>query len=163
MLSFINMECPSCGSVYTLSVEDPNVIATFSCFECEQNCVYFAGRVLTLDKQIMESAEDGTKRQHVKEALQQYADALSRDALGNTGKVVNVNTPVDLGLPEDNGNLGARAKQHNGVRRGQCQPSIRRPEAPEISRQDVRDFVRIDLNLIDDRKHFDECFGQSNN
>jgi len=32
MLSFLNMECISCGAEYTLSIEELNVMVLFKCF-----------------------------------------------------------------------------------------------------------------------------------
>jgi len=165
MLSFLNMECVSCAAEYTLSIEELNVMVLFKCFECGRHHVYVAGHVLELDDRIMETGTDEEKRLHIVETTQTFACEFAGNVIGNVDRVVNVNVEADLPPTRRRKKKGRKAKRGAKKRLAgrRLSPSIKLVDAPEISSQEVRDFKRIDLELIDKKAFFDRFFGRSNN
>lgn len=163
MLSFLNIQCTACESVYTLSIEELNVLVLFKCFECGQYNLYVAGNVLALDQDIMTEGTEPEKRKHVVEIVQLFACEFAGNVLGNVGRVINVNVEMDF-------QEGVRLKRRNSEKKRRKTrvkdgptPSVRRVNAPRISRDEVRDFLNIDLNLIDKKWYFDKLFGNTEN
>ncbi len=165
MLSFINMTCPACESVYTLSIEELNVLVLFKCFECGQHNLYVAGHVLELDQQIMNEGTDEEKRNHVVETAQFFACDFAGNVLSNVDRVVNVN--VEIALQEAKQPKKKRVKKKSERRKKisapQLLPSVKHADAPMITIEEVRDFVKIDLQLIDKECYFNKFFGGENN
>jgi hypothetical protein len=165
MLSFLNMKCSQCESVYTLSVEELNIILLFKCFECEQHNLYVAGHVLGLDQQVMNEGTEQEKRRHVVETVQLFACEFAGNVLSNVDRVINVNVEIDL--QEAGRRKGKRIKRKTKRRKEisgpQLSPSVQHANAPEISFEEVRDFVKIDLNLIDQKWYFERFFGDTHN
>jgi len=151
--------------VYTLSIEELNVVALFRCFECEQYNVYVAGHVLELDQDVMTEGTEKEKKKHVVEILQVFACEFAGNVLGNVDRIVNVNVEIDL---QESGRRkrkrlkkkSARTKEISGSR---LIPSVKQAGAPRISVEEVRDFLKIDLHLIDKKHYFDKFFGDNRN
>ena len=161
MPSFLNMRCPKCDSLYTLLIEELNVVVLFRCTDCGQNSIYVAGNVIALDDDMMDGEIDGEKQRHIVETLQLFACKFAGNVLKNVNRVINVNVDVELGeaggqelVQQDT--VNEMAKELPGVR---YHPSVRWLDAPDISSDEIRDFVRIDLNLIDDKSYFEKVFG----
>lgn len=165
MLSFLTMQCPECGSEYTLSIEELNVLVLFKCFECGRHNVYVAGHVLMLDNDIMNEGAEDEKRRHIVETVQLFALDFAGNVLNAVDRVINVNMEIDM--PQ-----ARRSKKKTSTRKrdratempagGLC-PSVKLKDAPEISFEEVQDFRKIDLNLIDKREFFDKFFGARHN
>jgi Zn ribbon nucleic-acid-binding protein len=171
MLSFINMKCPACESVYTLSVEELNIVLLFKCYECGQHNVYVAGNVLALDQEKMTEGTDEEKKKHIVETVQLFACEFAGNVFGNIDRIINVNVEVDL---EKQGRRKKRRVKRKSMQRKEISgtqeihgsrplPSVTCKNAPEITEEEVRDFVKIDLNLIDKKSHFDRFFSGKNN
>ena len=171
MLSFINMKCPACESVYTLSVEELNIVLLFKCYECGQHNVYVAGNVLQLDQKIMTEGTDEEKKKHIVETVQLFACEFAVNVFGNIDRIINVNVEVDLGQGRrKRRRVKRKSMQRKEISGGQeihgeirPSPSITHKNAPEISAEELRDFVKIDLNLIDKKWYFDKFFSVKNN
>lgn len=164
MLSFLNMECPACGSEYTLSIEELNVMVLFTCFECGQNNVYVAGHVIELDQDTIDNGAEKEKRRHIIEKVQSFAMEFAGNVIGNVDRIINVN--MEAKLPEkDRRKKKNRKKKANRKRQisgPQLLPSIELVNSSEISSQEMSDFRRIDLQLIDKKEFFDRFFGGEN-
>ena len=165
MLSFLNMKCPACESVYTLSIEQLNIIVLFKCFECEQHNLYVAGHVLELDQSIMNEGTEDEKRRHIVEIVQTFVCEFAGNVLKNVDRVINVNVEVDLKKSRRLKRTRTKGKTDKAKEiSGRCiSPSVKRADAPRISVKEMSDFVRIDLNLIDKKCYFDLFFGDTEN
>lgn len=115
------------------------------CPRCNEIVLLFNGTVLPLDKDVISEGSIEEKKQHLLEAI-----------------VDMVATKVDELV--ESGELGTEAKENRGrekpsaSRRRKIRPSISDKKAQPISRDDVRDFVNIDLHLIDSKDYFDKVF-----
>lgn len=161
MLSFINMECPECGAEYTLSIEELNIIVLFKCFECEQHNMYVAGHLLKLDPEIMQIGTEKEKKRHIVETAQLFALEFAGNVIENVDRIINVNMETEI--PETSRpkkkkrkKKAAREKEIQGAR---LSPSIKLENTREITSKEVKDFKRIDLELIDRKEYFDHFFG----
>jgi hypothetical protein len=155
------MKCTKCGAEYTLSVADLNVMAIFKCFACDQHNLYVAGHVLELDQHIMIEGTNDEKRRHIVETVQLFACEFAGNVINNVDRVINVNVEADLPETDRRGKKRRKKKRAetpelSGQR---LYPSRVRLDAPEISRQEVRDFASIDVHLIDRKEYFEKFFG----
>ncbi|GAB4345584.1 MAG: hypothetical protein Kow0099_25960 [Candidatus Abyssubacteria bacterium] len=157
MLSFMNMKCPTCESVYTLSIEELSVAVLFKCFECGQHNLYIAGHVLSLDPEIMTDGTEDEKIDHIVDKVETFGSEFAEDAFSKVERMVNVNVEVEM--EKDGHPKKKRKKKKAGRRERTLQPSVRRANAPAISPEEIRDFLNIDLNLIDKKWFFDKHFG----
>ncbi len=165
-MSYLNIRCTVCGSNYTLMTEELNVLALFKCSECNQHSVYVCGKVLLLNEDIMETGTDEQKFEHVLGVAQKMADKFSDNVLGYFDRIIDVNSSISI--PEirhrikEQSDRKAEAEEERETQ-PQLAPSILSADASKISDQDVRDFVGIDLNLIDKKSYFEKIFGGNSN
>ena len=161
MPSFLNMKCPECDSLYTLLIEELNVVVLFRCADCGQNNLYVAGHVIPLDDDMINEGMERDKQRHIVETLQTFACEFAGNVLKNVKRVINVNVNVEMG---EGGHSEARHAEIETVRAkelpsARLQPSVCWIDAPDICPGEIRDFVRIDLNLIDNKCYFEKVFG----
>jgi hypothetical protein len=157
------MKCPKCDSLYTLLIEELNVVVLFKCSDCGQNSLYVAGHVIALNDDMIDEGPEGEKQRHIIETLQVFACEFAGNVLKNVNRVINVNVDVEFGEGgrEDVLVQDAELEPETTLPETQIQPSVRWPDAPTIRSGEIRDFVRIDLNLIDNMWYFDKVFGDS--
>ena len=164
MPSFLNMKCPKCESVYTLLIEELNVVVLFQCSDCNQNSLYIAGHVIALDDDTIDKGIEDDKKRHIIETLQVFACEFAGNVLKNVNRVINVNVNVGFG---EGGHEEAmqhedEAEQLKELPAVRMNPTVRWHDAPNICRGEIHDFVRIDLNLIDNKCYFEKVFGDKN-
>jgi len=165
-MSYLDVRCTVCNSKYTLMTEELNVLAFFKCSECDQHSVYVCGKVLLLNQDIMETGTDQEKFQHVLGVTKEMADKFAGNVLGYFDRIIDVNSSISIpeirNRIEEESERKAEAEEEKETL-PQLVPSILSADASTISAQDVRDFVGIDLNLIDKKAYFEKIFGQNNN
>ena len=165
-MSYLNVRCTVCGSKYTLMTEELNVLAFFKCSECDQHSVYVCGKVMLLNQDIMEKGTDEEKFEHVLGVTQEMADKLSENVLGSFDRIIDVNSTISLpeikDRIEEQPNREVKAEEEKESQ-PTLVPSIVSEDASKISAQDIRDFVGIDLNLIDKKSYFEKIFGGNRN
>ncbi len=164
MLSFINMKCSACEAVYTLSIEQLNIVLLFKCYECGQHNAYVAGNILELDQEIMTEGSDAEKRKHIVETVQEFVCEFSENVFANIDRMINVNVEIEMEEPRRRRRKRMKEKSESAkeIPGHQPVPSVQQVDAPEITADDVKDFVKIDLNLIDKKHYFDKFFGSNN-
>lgn len=160
-MSYLNMRCQTCKSMFTLSTKELNIIAVFQCSECGQHNAYAAGHVALLDEDIMSKGSETQKFQHVLEIVRKVASELANNVLSDIEAVITL-------VPKaDTQNAGMRyevdvehvAELDEEDSLPWLLPSIESEDLSEITAEEVCDFVNIDLNLIDSQWYFDEVFG----
>lgn len=114
------------------------------CPRCDEMVLLYDGTVMPLDKDIINHGTSEEKKQHLLETI-----------------VEMVADKVDSVI--EGGNIGPKPGKESGKKKKDVQttsikPSVRDKKAPPISREDIRDFVNIDLHLIDSKGHFDKVF-----
>jgi Zn ribbon nucleic-acid-binding protein len=160
MLSFINMKCSACEAVYTLSIEQLNIVLLFKCYECGQHNVYVAGNIIELDQKIMTEGTDADKRKHIVEMVQDFASEYAENVFAHIDRMINVNVDIEIKKPRRRRRkrMTENSEQARELPRSVPVPSVKHADAPEITAAEVKDFVQIDLNLIDKKHYFDKFF-----
>jgi hypothetical protein len=156
------MKCPKCDSVYTLLIEELNVMVLFKCSDCGQNSLYIAGNVIALDDDMIDEGLEDEKKRHIIETLQVFACEFAGNVLKNVNRVINVNVDVGMGEGGHDDMLQpeGEAEQMKELPAVRMYPTVRWQDAPNIESGEIQDFVRIDLNLIDDKSYFEKVFGE---
>jgi len=106
----------------------------------------FNGTVMPLDKDIISGGSSEEKKQHLLETIVDMV-AIKVDELIESG---------DVGQESKQ---NSRRKSTSGKSK-KVAPSVSDKGAPPITRQDIHDFVHIDLHLIDSKSYFDKVFGK---
>lgn len=144
MLSVIEIKCPHCGAVGQIIVPPLGQITIGPCPRCQELVVLFEGRVFPLDKEIMIYGTYQEKRKHLLSILTKFLKEQVHELVPDERELT--------GYP------ATKAKPRRQVKR--CKPTIRNAKAGRISRQEVADFLRIDIPLLSNREYFERCFGQ---
>ena len=114
------------------------------CPRCQELVVLFEGRVFALDKETMIYGTCQKKRKHLLSILTDF-----------------LKEQVDDLIPEDGELMGPPVGEPKPKRRGKkCKPTVRNRKAGRISRQELKDFLNIDIPLLSKRDYFEQCFGQ---
>jgi hypothetical protein len=145
-----------------LSIKELNVLVFFKCSDCGQYNAYVAGTVLTLDHDIMSRGAQEEKHRHIVETLQTWACEFAGNVLKNVDRVVDVNLELalqDAGASDFNAQTEA-VEAEEELPSARMMPSVKQINAREISDEEMRDFLGIDLNLIDKKWYFDKTFGR---
>ena len=104
----------------------------------------FEGRVFALDKETMIYGTCNEKRKHLLSILTAF-----------------IKEQVEELIPDDGELLGAAAGKPKPIRqRKKHKPTVRNRKAGPISRQELKDFLRIDIPLLSKKNYFERCFGQ---
>ena len=163
MVSSIDLECPCCESVYTLTSEEANVLILYQCPECRQYSAYLAGHMIMLDKDIMDKGAYIERRSYIIKALQLWTCRFADNILRNVSKVINVN--VDVGLRDTDlhdPSFMQGVEKTSKLSAPEFTPTVLWADAPPITDKEIQDFVSIDLNLIDRKHYFDRFFSDRN-
>jgi hypothetical protein len=145
--------------VYTLSIKELNIVVLFQCSDCKQYNAYVAGHVLTLDSEIMSRGDSEQRRRHVVESLQLWACEFAGNVLKNVERVVDVNMELDLKADNSLNFIEEMEAGEAALETLKMLPSKKPSDAPAITDEEMRDFICIDLNLIDKTKYFKKIFG----
>jgi len=104
----------------------------------------YDGTVMPLDKEIITEGTAEEKKHHLLEAIVEMV-AVKVDELIESG-----------GIESEAGFRGRR--RGSSSKRKRILPSVTNRNAAPISREDIRDFINIDLHLIDSKDYFDKMF-----
>jgi hypothetical protein len=107
----------------------------------------YDGTVLSLDKDIITGGSAEDKKQHLLETI---VDMIA-------GKVDELVDSGDLGSGQK-----PKPQEKTMIAGGKIvTPSVRHKDAPPISRAELRDFVDIDLKLINSKGYLEKVLGKN--
>jgi hypothetical protein len=144
MFPLIEVQCPFCKATGQIMAPPMGSIVVGPCPQCDEIVLLYDGTVMPLDKDIISEGTREEKKQHLLETI---IDMVAE-------KVDGVIEGGDI-RPKSAREPGKKKKD---VKTASIKPSVRDKKAPPISREDIRDFVNIDLHLIDSKGHFDKMF-----
>lgn len=144
MLPVIEVECPFCKATGQIMTPPLGSIIVGPCPRCNETVLLFDGTVMALDKSIINNGTPEEKKQHLLETIVNMVAEKVEELVENNDLAMESELDTQR---EDAYMLGQRLT-----------PSIRNKRAPKISREDVNDFVNIDLNLIDSKNYFEKVF-----
>lgn len=144
MFPVIEVQCPFCKATGQIMAPPPGSIIVGPCPRCNEMVLLFNGAVMPLDKDIIAEGSVDEKKQHLLETIVDMV-AVKIDELVESD---------EAGSEPKRG----KAKKSTAPRSKKIAPSVSDKKATPISREEVRDFVNIDLNLIDSKAYFDKVF-----
>jgi len=143
MLSVIEIKCPHCGAIGQIIVPPIGQITIGPCPRCQELVVLFEGRVFPLDKETMIYGSYKEKREHLLMTLTEF-----------------LKEQVEELIPDDRLLDGIDAPKPRTKRAGKkCKPSVRNRKAGRISKQELEDFLDIDIPLLAKKDYFERFFG----
>lgn len=148
MFSLMDIKCPHCGAEGQIVTPPFGSVVIGPCPNCHNPVLLFCGKTLALDKQVVaESSLDGVKEHLIEvmcQCVRQMADQLVEQATDQPSSQPAIDTCEKIKSMKPT-------------------PSVTNSDAPAITSRDIKDFVKIDLNLLDKREHFDRLFGEMRN
>ncbi|MBI4831211.1 MAG: hypothetical protein HY801_06585 [Candidatus Lindowbacteria bacterium] len=146
MFPIIEVECPFCKATGQIMAPPLGSIVVGPCPRCGEMVLLYNGTVMPLDKNIMTDGTIEEKKQHLLETIVDMVAVKVDEVVEN-----------DDMKPEPK---QKQAKKGKTIGKKRVSPSVSDRTAPPISREDIRDFVSIDLHLIDSRSYFEKVFGK---
>lgn len=149
--------CPHCNTQRIVTTDVPkDVVAVLPCPACNELSVLFRGKVIPLNRQIIEEGSFEERKEHLSEVIAEFLEA----GLLSSSSEFNFSTQSD-DSPEE-----APPHVDRPVRRPRRR-KVRKPfpmaevhgEGGPISDQEFDQFVRFELRSIDDPAYFKKHFG----
>jgi len=160
MLSVIEVKCPHCGARGTIMLPPVGSVLIGPCPLCNEMVVLFGGRVMALDREIMLGDDLDAKRDHLMEVLMEYIYERVDQVLSNANAVSPIVEHDDLQQDAAHETLDGhdeKSEEKNGI---DFHPTVDADSTMRpISRQEVDDFLRIDLPLLAKTEYFRAFFG----
>lgn len=146
MFPVIEVQCPFCKATGQIVAPTLGSIIIGPCPRCNETVLIFNGWIMPLDKDVINHGSLEDKKEHV---LDTIIDIIQEklDELFDEEKNSEANRKLVLPKPKRGENKKVK-------------PSVRKKKAPPISREEVRDFVNIDLQLINSKAYFEKIFGK---
>lgn len=144
MFPVIEVQCPFCKTMGQIMAPPLGSIVVGPCPRCGEMVLLYDGTVMPLDKEIIGEGTPEEKKHHLLETIVEMV-AVKVDELIESGDI-----EVE---PKARGR-----KRGNSSKRRRVHPSVTDKNALPITREDIRDFINIDLHLIDSKDYFDRIF-----
>lgn len=150
MLSLVEVRCPHCGAKGQIVMPPLGAIIIGPCPKCEELLIVFCGQVLPLDKGIVMHGTPREKHEHLMAVLTEFLEDRVADLVRQTTpEEAGADTDEYLDIDAD----GAAADFEAEL------PRPASPEGPRISENEVEQFIKVDLNLLDNKDYFKAVFG----
>lgn len=154
MLSLIEVKCPHCGAQGQIMLPPLGAIIVGPCPECKEMVVVFCGRVMPLDKQVMESGTLEDKQDHLIEVLGSFLQERVRRLFSAPPAT---REESEQASPPAQDNLGEHDETSESPAPGAISLTGGAPR-DMITDEEVMNFVNYDLKLIDNPKYFKAVF-----
>lgn len=135
------MRCPHCKEYgFNTGVLPNEVIAVLACRHCEEISVLFRGKIIPLNKQILENGTMEERKMHLAEVIAQFLESGLFHFTEMEQETENTEAPPPKSLP-----------------------LFKNPRPiPEdlISDQEMDRFIKVDLKCLDNPSYFRRIFGR---
>ncbi|MBI1321371.1 MAG: hypothetical protein GC168_20805 [Candidatus Hydrogenedens sp.] len=146
MLSLIDVKCPHCHAQGRIVTPPPGSIIVGPCPECSEMVAVFGGRVLPLDKGLMQHGTTEEKKRHLMEVLGVFIEERIERLLNQPPA-----EPAEDKQPE-------AAHEEPAAPPGGLELAGFDMK-PNISDQEFRAFLSGEMDLLDNPKAFKAIFG----
>jgi hypothetical protein len=137
----IKITCPHCGASGSIPSASKEIFFVAPCPQCGELFVQFREKVVAVNREILEQGTFEEKKQHVAEIITSFLDLIG---------------PFP---PAIRGEDGALPFLPTFEEEPECvQPE--RERSSKITKEDLSDFINIDLRLIDKKAYFERMFGK---
>ena len=144
------IDCPHCKAPHIISTKSPkDVVVVLQCPACHELVVVFRSKAIALNRRIVEHGTTEERKAHMAEIIVEFLEAS------------------DL-LHMINGTLSQNAPHEEDPLEGEPSPETIRPESlaetaarrpGPITSDEMRRFLEIELQCIDDPSYFRKHFG----
>lgn len=137
----VKIMCPHCGASGSITAPPKEFIIIAPCPQCGELVVLYREKVVAINRKILTSGTFEEKKQHIAEVITTFLDAVG-------------SLPPALFAEE-----GAMPFVEDFQ-------EVTETESPEsdrggsITKEEIRDFINIDLKLIDKKEYFEQAFGR---
>lgn len=157
MQPVIEVQCPFCKARGQIVTPPLGAIIVGPCPRCQELVLLFGGAVLPLDKETILQGTATEKKTHLTETIMEMV--VNRiDELVDSAEDQPAAADGDIEAVDEDEPVLSTAAEEPPVPVHQPSYAVEQPSSA-ITEQEVRDFLAIDLHLIDDKKHFDRIFG----
>lgn len=147
MLSLVEVKCPHCGAKGQIVMPPLGAIIIGPCPKCEELLIVFCGQVLPLERDVMMGGSSREKHEHLMTVLTGFLEDRVADLVRQT-------TP-DEAMTDETEELEL---EEDDVTAEEIELADEL-DTPEISQPEIDQFVKIDLNLLDNKDYFRAVFG----
>ena len=137
----MKITCPHCGATGNITPPPREFIIIAPCPRCGELVVLFREKVAAINRKILTEGTFEEKKQHIAEIITTFLDAVGSlppalfDGEGAMASIEDLEALMETELAEEDGSRG-------------------------ITKEEIRDFINIDLKLIDKKKYFEQVFGK---
>lgn len=176
MQPVIEVQCPFCKARGQIVTPPVGSIIVGPCPRCSELVLLFCGAVLPLEKDVILHGTSDEKKTHLIETIMDLVENRIDELVDNAETNANDGDGEGEGIMEEPGEFDEAEPVEAEEQAEEPLPEpreflprlpLRRPStlsgtpSSEISDEEVRDFLDIDLHLIDRKEHFDKVFGRS--
>jgi hypothetical protein len=143
----IRVTCPYCKASGYISAPPPRTILMGPCPICGEAVALYNNKVIALRKKMLGEGDFGEKIQSLARIIMEY--------INSQGGPVDEDGLEQI-IREAEGRLVDESEHPS-----ECHvtPSVRCPDTPPITKEEIRDFLCIDLHLLARKEYFDKYFG----
>ncbi len=134
----IKIECPHCGASGSITPPPKEFIIIAPCPQCGELVVLFREKVVAIDRNILTSGTFEEKRQHIADVITTFLDSVGPLPAPGLSDI------TAIGGFEEGAEIELAPTHPDGG----------------ITREEIRDFINIDLKLIDKKEYFEQVFGK---
>lgn len=175
-MNLVDIECPHCGAVGHVEDAPKSPCLMGRCPVCGGHVLYFCGTVLPLDEDVIESHSLASIRDHIMNQIDEFLEDrvtmfleayagefgidLRAEGSGSAAATSGgaVASRLEAEVDDEDGDEEYEIEVTLEEDEDGVEPSVRHPERGAITNDEVRDFVEIDLQLIDRAWYFEKYF-----
>ncbi len=136
----VTITCPHCGATGSISPPPKEYIIIAPCPQCGEGVVLYQGEVVAVNREILKNGTREQKVQHVAEIITTFIESVGP-------------------LPPIFGEEGTISNLTDFEEKAEFEPPLD-DRSGSFTKEEVRDFINIDLKLIDNKEYFEQHFGK---
>lgn len=163
MLSLIEVKCPHCGAQGQIMLPPLGAIIIGPCPECQEMVMVFSGKVIALDKEVMNNGTLVERKEHLMGVLNDFlsdrVDRLLEENDVSDPSIQEMPTEDEMSDDAEAASSEEKPTTPQGHRAVHFE-EYKRPEPVDrsISEDEFSEFVNRDLRLIDNKDYFRAVF-----
>jgi hypothetical protein len=137
----MKITCPHCGASGSITPPPKEFIIIAPCPQCGELVVLFREKVAAINRKILTQGTFEEKKQHIAEIITTFLDAVGSlppalfEGDGAMASLEDLEALMETEFGDDDRSEG-------------------------ITKEEIRDFINIDLKLIDKKEYFEQVFGK---
>jgi len=137
----IKITCPHCGATSSITPPPKEFIIIAPCPQCGERVVLYQGEVVAVNREILEHGTREQKVRHVAEIITTFIESVGSLPPSLLGEEGDISSLSDI---EETAEFEPPSGDHAG----------------SFTKEEIKDFINIDLMLIDNKEYFEQHFGK---